>query len=239
MNPMLIASAAKVGGDLLGGFLGSKNQRKEAQRNRRFQREVLQNQLQWRVADAQAAGLHPLAALGAGWAHGQSVGSVGDPMGNAIADAGRGIANYAQKKYEREAQQAVFDQQRRESEARIAESKSRANLANAQAYKLTTENEPISLVKSRDYSALSSNDKMERINTPDRIIVLPDGKEVIRRGPTGQQRQDQHGEILGELLTLGDEVEPFRRLLESYLRLGRTKLRKFRRSLERNYQYRY
>lgn len=38
---------------------------RESSRNRAFQKEALQKGIQWRVADAQMAGIHPLFALGA------------------------------------------------------------------------------------------------------------------------------------------------------------------------------
>lgn len=67
-----IGAAAIMGGSsLLGGILGSKSQsaasRLEAQLAREqmdLQKEFAQKSIQWKVADAQKAGLHPLAALG-------------------------------------------------------------------------------------------------------------------------------------------------------------------------------
>lgn len=54
----------------LGGTIGSamdaSHDRDLARMNANFQREVYQNQLQWKAADARKAGLHPLAALGGG-----------------------------------------------------------------------------------------------------------------------------------------------------------------------------
>lgn len=63
-----IASAAST----LFGRRGGVSARKQMQ----FQREVLQNQIQWRVADAQAAGIHPLAALGISPSSGMPVGEI-------------------------------------------------------------------------------------------------------------------------------------------------------------------
>ncbi|WMC01499.1 DNA pilot protein [Microvirus D_HF4_371] len=62
--------------DFLGGLLGNamnyfssqnsqKNQMAIAQQNIALQKEFAQNGIQWKVADANAAGIHPLAALGA------------------------------------------------------------------------------------------------------------------------------------------------------------------------------
>lgn len=48
----------------LGGLFGSKGSSSSSNRDRAFQKQLAQNQIQWRVADAIAAGVHPLAALG-------------------------------------------------------------------------------------------------------------------------------------------------------------------------------
>lgn len=69
------------------------NKRAEADRN--WQREVMQNQLQWKAADARKAGLHPLAAIGGGAysasnvsapssSFAQSLGKLGDSIGDAF-----------------------------------------------------------------------------------------------------------------------------------------------------------
>ena len=51
------------------GFLGAKRSEKHAQRmfqqNAALQREFAQSGIQWRVADAKKAGIHPLVAMGA------------------------------------------------------------------------------------------------------------------------------------------------------------------------------
>lgn len=50
----------------LGGALDASHDRDLARMNQNWQREVYQNQIQWKAADARKAGLHPLAALGGG-----------------------------------------------------------------------------------------------------------------------------------------------------------------------------
>lgn len=67
-----LAPAMSVAGSLIGGLFGNSaadkaNDRaaREAAANRKLQLDTLQNQVQWRVADAKKAGISPLAALGA------------------------------------------------------------------------------------------------------------------------------------------------------------------------------
>lgn len=61
-----------VGDKLIGGLFDSDYDERLAQTNRQIdyerQKEFAQMGIQWRVADAKAAGLHPLAAIGAGGA---------------------------------------------------------------------------------------------------------------------------------------------------------------------------
>lgn len=68
----MLGSLISAGASLLGGFLNRDAQKDanaanaaQAQRNEALQREFAQNSVQWRVADAEKAGVHPVYALGA------------------------------------------------------------------------------------------------------------------------------------------------------------------------------
>lgn len=60
----LIGAVTSVAG-INAGKRADKTARTQAERDRQLQLEMAKNQIQWRVADAKAAGLHPLYALGA------------------------------------------------------------------------------------------------------------------------------------------------------------------------------
>lgn len=51
-------------GGVLGGLFSGSQAKKAAAAERAFQMDVAQNQIQWKVADAKKAGIHPLAAMG-------------------------------------------------------------------------------------------------------------------------------------------------------------------------------
>lgn len=87
----LIGTAISVGGSLLGGILGNNSQAKANKANIAFQREMGQNSIQWRVADANKAGVHPLYALGAPTMS-ASPSSVGYDWGPALSNAGQDIS---------------------------------------------------------------------------------------------------------------------------------------------------
>lgn len=77
-------------GNIVGGVIGQKSQQKMAQQNIQLQKDFAQQGIRWKVADAQAAGIHPIYALGAP-THSFSPVSVGDSLGSGIARAGQNI----------------------------------------------------------------------------------------------------------------------------------------------------
>lgn len=64
MDPLITSSLIGAGASLAGGFFGNKSKADADRKNYEMQKEFAQNGIRWRVADARAAGLHPLAALG-------------------------------------------------------------------------------------------------------------------------------------------------------------------------------
>jgi len=84
----IIGGLIGAGASLLGGSNAQKSQEKMAAENIRLQKEFAQSGIQWKVADAKAAGVHPLAALGASTLSFSPV-SVGSPAGAGISSAGQ------------------------------------------------------------------------------------------------------------------------------------------------------
>lgn len=90
----------KGGMDLYGGILGQKNQQAIAQENIAMQKEFAQNGVQWKVNDAKAAGINPLAALGASTSSFSNVvgdNSLGEGVQKAGQDLSRAITSTATK----------------------------------------------------------------------------------------------------------------------------------------------
>ena len=88
----LLPGLVSAGGSILGGTISSLFNRSSVKEQTAFQREAMQNGIQWRVADAKAAGLHPLFALGANLPTPAPM-VLGDQLGPALAEAGQSIGN--------------------------------------------------------------------------------------------------------------------------------------------------
>lgn len=115
---MGIGSLAGAGVSALGGVASSILSNKAAENvnllNYKQAKEFAQNQIQWKVADAKKAGLHPLAALGMSPVMGPSATAVGDfsGLGAGLDQMGQNISR---------AIDAYQTQDQRDAEARKAE----------------------------------------------------------------------------------------------------------------------
>lgn len=87
----LIGAGISAIANLFGGSQAQKSQEKMAAQNIALQKEFAQSGIRWKVADAKAAGLHPLAALGAGTTSFSPV-SIGSPMAGSLSSAGQDIS---------------------------------------------------------------------------------------------------------------------------------------------------
>lgn len=85
-------TAIGAGIGVLGGALSNMNARDQQEKGMSAQREALQNSIQWRVADAKKAGIHPLYALNAP-AFNVSPITYEDKIGPAIREMGQDYGN--------------------------------------------------------------------------------------------------------------------------------------------------
>ena len=111
----IVGGIAGAAGSVVGGLLGNAASAQASEQNYQAQKEFAQNGIRWRVADAKAAGLHPLAALGAQTPGYTPSAFVGDTswMGDAAQNLGQSIGRAAEAKMtakERARERAVADQ---------------------------------------------------------------------------------------------------------------------------------
>ncbi len=149
-TPLLIyganmwGSIISAGANLLGGMMSASASKSAARKQVELQREFAQNGIRWKVADAKAAGLHPLAALGAQTTSYQPV-QVGDTsLGSSLSEMGQNIGravDATMTRREREEQQRRNDliqgmqlaNQEAELKSRLASTASQIKLNDAHA----------------------------------------------------------------------------------------------------------
>ena len=140
----IIGAGISAASSLLGGAMTASASKSAAREQVKLQREFAQNGIRWKVADAKAAGIHPLAALGAQTASYQPV-QVGDTsLGSGLSEMGQNIGRAVDATLTREERK---EQQRRnnliqgmqlanqeaEMQARLASTASQIKLNDAHA----------------------------------------------------------------------------------------------------------
>lgn len=110
-----LAWAAPAAAKLAEGVLGQDNQRKAVHEQMDAQREFAQMGVRWKVADAKAAGIHPLYALGANTQSFSPISVGGSPMASALGDMGQDIgravaANQSKQERDMELARQAFRQ---------------------------------------------------------------------------------------------------------------------------------
>lgn len=101
MDPAVQAAFVSTAGNIGGGLLSGGGNTDE----HRFQKKMAQKSIRWRVQDAKAAGLHPLAALGMSPASGIPSQQVGDKYG--LAQSGQDISKAIMSRKSPEAKEAI------------------------------------------------------------------------------------------------------------------------------------
>lgn len=116
---------------IAGGLLGRHTQSEEAEDQRTLQRDFAQQGIQWRVADAKAAGLHPLFALGGNIPQPAGIAIGEDPLARSLSDMGQDMTRAARAPSgpQREAQELQLALLR----SQIGETDARRELALSQA----------------------------------------------------------------------------------------------------------
>lgn len=130
-GPLVTAALISGGASVLGGLLSNRSSRNQFSENAALQREFAQQGIRWKVADAKAAGLHPLYAIGATGASyspttypdalGPAIGQAGRDYGNAVAGQHRENTRRRESSRQRQIQQdqIILGQQRLRSQIHV------------------------------------------------------------------------------------------------------------------------
>lgn len=141
----IVGSALGAAAGLAGGLISNASQNQLAQQNYQAQKEFAQNGIRWKVADAKAAGLHPLAALGAqGYTYNPVMVGGSDQgltaLGQGLSEMGQGVdraMSAKQQAREREVMQAYENQVRtkdlalKDKQLQLLDSEIAQNMANS------------------------------------------------------------------------------------------------------------
>lgn len=163
---------------------------RQSELDRAMQYEFARNGLSWRVADAKAAGLHPLAALGSQINSASPSGIPGQfGGGSAKSDGMRAAA-----------------QQISQIMAEKEETQSRTELNRAQADLLKQQAEDSKMARAVQLSnAVQDGDAVHKLVEPQRTPKLMVGGVPIKTFPGGSDAQtfeDRYGELGGSVLGL-------------------------------------
>lgn len=130
------AAAVGAATDLIGSWIGAEESRKRAHESNTMQYDFAQNGLKMRVEDAKAAGIHPLAALGAQLPSASPAVAVGG-VGDTVSRFGQNISRAAAATMTAE-ERAEYDLKLQLLRSQISETDARAGYYNSQAAKIDT-----------------------------------------------------------------------------------------------------
>lgn len=113
--PAIIAGAAALGGSLI----SSASNASANSDNLQYNRELAQNQIKWRVKDAKAAGIHPLAALGVPTSQPGAI-AVGDnSLGQGVSQMGQDISRAVMRYQDRKTQAELIALEKQKAQAEV------------------------------------------------------------------------------------------------------------------------
>lgn len=196
MWPMIIGAGIGAAGNIIGGLISDSSEedaaKKASKKDWERQKEVLQNQVQWRVKDATAAGLHPLAALGLSPASGPAPTNVGQSsLGESISAMGANIGRAAEAfvgPEEKLLARAQLQQQMTSNELQNAHLRAQTALLNQQLLKGV----PVTGVVGKS-DRLGGASQVTRIGFDNTAVPLPPGPSGEDLGWTGEIGQELSG----------------------------------------------
>jgi hypothetical protein len=116
LAPIVKAAGITAAGSLIGGAMSDRTARNSASAQRQMDIEFAKNQIQWKVADAKKAGVHPLYALGASGSYApsnviQGQSNTGSALGTASAQIADMYMQSATRKDDRDSRSALLASQ--------------------------------------------------------------------------------------------------------------------------------
>lgn len=194
--PALISAGANI----LGGILGNKSKEKASRQEYARQKEFAQSGIQWKVSDAEKAGIHPLYALGAqtsSYAPQSAGGGDYDFLGSAGQNIGRAIDATRSNPAKAEALALTAAQLQLEG-VKLDNDLKRTQLASAVALARQGANPGLPDASSR-VSGIPGSGDFDRVMLPQQTPWLRAGQSrpypVDKRWSDAQSYEDRYGEM--------------------------------------------
>jgi len=241
----MLPALAAAGAQIAGGLISNAANKKAAKQQYRQQKEFAQSGIQWRVKDAEKAGIHPLYALGA-QTHSYAPQSVGGQDFSFLADAGQNIGRAIDATRSNQAKGdalALTASQVQLEGLKLDNDIKRAQLASAYALANQSSNPGLPTVHTRagelGMSGQGNSPQLDRYVDPEQLTSIK-GMGVREGTDTGwsnaQTYEDRYGEmsdyIYGPAIWMADKLQQrkdyFDRNLRPYFVLenGKYKLRR-------------
>ena len=228
-----MAWAAAIGaaaGSVFGGLLDRREARRSQAYQAELQREFAQQGIQWRVKDAQQAGVHPLYAIGAPAISASPIAVGTSQMGPALSQAGQNIGRAVEASMTRKERQANKALQRRVAMQQYQHNELvNENLAIEGALKMQDLRSKQSQVPpAMDDDVRVENVPVQRVAPPELVegqgvrVPTPWGGVPTTGNRMSQQTlEDMYGGIVGELYGVGwalhDAQEAARDMIAEWL----------------------
>lgn len=212
MIPALIAAGASIAGGLINKSASDKANEQNAAnalRQEALQREFAQSGIQWKVADARKAGVHPLYALGAS-THSYSpttVGAVADTsLGSAVASSGQDISRAIHSTRTNDQRLDAFT--KTSQDLTLQKMGLENGILAAQLAKLNGIGPAMPALTDKNPLEGQGNSKRPNLTLPHGLTIIPD-----RRESQAKNWEDEYGEV-------ADVVGAFRILKDAGIGIG-------------------
>lgn len=169
MGP-LAAVAIPAGASLIGGYMASQAQKEANKNNIQAQYDFAKHGIRWKVADAQAAGIHPLAALGASTSSFSPSVVAEDGMAQGISNMGQDISRAVnQTKTQEEKTLGALQIQSLEKDVAGKELDNQIRAKQLQNLQLTQPSFP----GGDNFMPGQGNSQLVKINPSERVVSAP------------------------------------------------------------------
>lgn len=142
-------------GSIAGGLIGKSSASKQAKASAKLQKEFAQKGIQWRVEDANKAGIHPLYAMNASLPSSPGIPIMEDALGSSIQRAGQSLSNIPSARRKSAQQASVLAAQTANVRSQSLSNMAQANYYNAMAANIANP-QPPAAPQQNDQGALNT-----------------------------------------------------------------------------------